>query len=75
MHEGHHLTNIEAVFEVITPRSEVQEAVVTAGYCPQCRQYFLLESAYEKLRTRGFRCVKSAMKKAMEETMEKTAES
>ena len=53
MHEGHHLTNIEAVFEVITPRSEVQEAVVTAGYCPQCRQYFLLESAYEKLRTRG----------------------
>ena len=31
MHEGHHLTNIEAVFEVITPRSEVQEAVVTAG--------------------------------------------
>lgn len=53
MHNDHKLKNINAVISIINKDGNIVQTSVTAGYCPDCNTFFIMESTYEKLKLRG----------------------
>lgn len=53
MHSKHQVTDITAAVRVVGDDGKAQLVKITAGYCEQCRVYFILESTYTRLRSMG----------------------
>ena len=53
MHNDHILQNIDAVVDVIDRHGNIRHVMVAAGYCQNCNIFFIMESAYEKLKLVG----------------------
>ena len=53
MHSKHQVTDIVAAVRVVGDDGKAQLVKITAGYCEQCRVYFILESTYIRLRNMG----------------------
>ena len=53
MHNDHKLKDIAGTVGVITQKGEVKQLKISAGYCPQCNIFFILESTYDYLKSRG----------------------
>ena len=50
---GHHIKNITAKVSVIDNNGKKKIEIIPAGYCPQCRIYFIMESTYQKMKRFG----------------------
>ena len=53
MHKDHSLQNVDAVISLVTNKGETINTTVSAGYCPECNAYFIMESTYQMLKNRG----------------------
>ncbi len=53
MHKKHHLQNIDAKIDIIDQKGLVQHETISAGYCPNCNIFFIMESTYQKLKMKG----------------------
>lgn len=53
MHSKHQVTDLVATVRVVDDDGKAQLVKITAGYCKQCRVYFILESTYIRLRNMG----------------------
>ena len=53
MHNDHTLKDIVGTVGVITQKGEVKQLKISAGYCPQCNIFFILESTYNYLKSKG----------------------
>lgn len=53
MHNNHKLHSVTAVVNIIDINSDIKPVTVSAGYCEECKVYFVLESSYEKLKKQG----------------------
>ena len=53
MHNKHVIEDIDAVVKIMNKNVEIEEVVVSAGYCKQCNMFFMLESTYQQLRKKG----------------------
>lgn len=53
MHRQHQIENLDAMINVVDDNGEKQLIKVSAGYCKQCKVYFILESSYQKLKNQG----------------------
>lgn len=52
MHDKHKINNIDAMINV--DNDGKKELVrISAGYCPQCKVYFIMDSTYQKLKSKG----------------------
>ena len=52
-HDKHKIENLDAMVEIIDSASEIRAVKVNAGYCPDCKIFFIMESTYEKLKRKG----------------------
>ena len=52
-HNEHQLQNIDAVIDIINKEGVIKQATVSAGYCPNCNVFFIMESTYQNLKMRG----------------------
>lgn len=53
MHQNHQLQNIEAVINIIDKRGDVKTEKASAGYCPKCNVFFIMESTFQNLKKKG----------------------
>lgn len=53
MHSSHKIQNIEAVINIADFNGKKKQIKISAGYCPQCKNYFIMESTYQKLKKQG----------------------
>lgn len=53
MHSKHKVEDLVAAVKVIDDDGREKLVKITAGYCEQCKIYFIMESTYEKLRNMG----------------------
>ncbi len=53
MHDNHNIENIVAAVNIIDKINVERLAKISAGYCPVCKVYFVMESTYENLRKSG----------------------
>lgn len=52
-HNDHRLQNIDAVINIINKDGDIKQTTVSAGYCPNCNLFFIMESTYQKLKLKG----------------------
>lgn len=52
-HNDHKLQNVNAVISLINSKGDIVHSTVSAGYCPNCNIFFIMESTYENLKRRG----------------------
>lgn len=52
-HNDHKLQNIDAVINIINKEGNVTRTTVPAGYCPNCNVFFIMESTYQSLKSKG----------------------
>ena len=52
-HEGHMIRDIDAHIQIIRNNGKLEETVIPAGWCQECRIYFILESTYQELLQEG----------------------
>lgn len=45
----HQIQEIDASVPIITKNGNYIRALITAGFCPECNEYFIMESTYQKL--------------------------
>ena len=53
LHKNHKIQDIDGRISVITQKGDIQQFKISAGYCPQCNLFFILESTYEYLKKKG----------------------
>ena len=53
MHRKHEIQNIEAIIKINDNKGIEQKVRVSAGYCPYCKVYFIMDSTYQKLKKKG----------------------
>lgn len=53
MHNKHSIEDVDAVVRIMNRNAEIEETVVSAGYCKECDIFFMMESTYQQLRKRG----------------------
>lgn len=53
MHSNHQVDDLAAAVRVVGDDGNPRLVKITAGYCEQCRIYFILESTYMRLRNMG----------------------
>ena len=53
MHSKHEVIDLVATVRVVADDGKERLVKVSAGYCKQCKVYFIMESTYEKLRNMG----------------------
>lgn len=53
MHYKHKVKDLTAAVKVIGDDEESRLVQISAGYCEQCKVYFIMESTYERLRNMG----------------------
>ncbi len=47
------MQNIDAVINIINKDGDIKQTTVSAGYCPNCNLFFIMESTYQKLKLKG----------------------
>ena len=52
-HNYHKLQNIDGIIGVIDQDGNVRNVNVPAGYCPVCNTFFIMESTYQSLKSKG----------------------
>ena len=52
-HNDHKLQNIDAAISIINKDGNVIQTKVSAGYCPNCNIFFIMESTYQALKMKG----------------------
>lgn len=52
-YKAHSLQNIDAVISYIDKHCKVEQTIIPAGYCPNCNIFFIMESTYQNLKSRG----------------------
>lgn len=52
-YNDHKLENIDGIISIIDSKGNVSEVKITAGYCPECNVFFIMESTYQTLKRRG----------------------
>lgn len=52
MHNKHKIDNVDAMI-YIDNDGKKEQVKISAGYCSECRTYFILESTYQKLKKHG----------------------
>lgn len=50
---GHKVTTIDGVLKVADKSGKIKTVKIPAGYCSDCKVYFILESTYKSLQTKG----------------------
>lgn len=53
MHSSHKLENIVATINIIDNQNEEKLIRVNAGYCTNCKLFFIMESTYNNLKSKG----------------------
>ena len=53
MYKYHSVINVDAVITIVDRNRDFVELTVPAGYCQQCQKFFILESDYAQIATRG----------------------
>lgn len=53
-HNKHTIDNVDAKITIVSDSGKKQQIKITAGYCRQCKVYFIMESTYQKLKYMGF---------------------
>lgn len=53
-HNKHTIDNVDAKITIVLDSGKKQQIKITAGYCRQCKVYFIMESTYQKLKHMGF---------------------
>ena len=53
LHNNHHVEDIVAMIKVCGDDGKMQSMKISAGYCPVCKIYFIMESTYQRLKGRG----------------------
>lgn len=53
MHEAHRIRNVVGLIRIINDEGKIQTVKISAGFCPECNIYFILESVYKSLITKG----------------------
>ena len=52
MHKKHKIDNVVAMINIDNDGKRIQEKI-SAGYCSQCRVYFIMDSTYQTLKKKG----------------------
>lgn len=53
LHKEHQLRNIQGNIDIIDKDGNVRQVSVPAGYCPNCNLFFIMESTYQVLKSKG----------------------
>lgn len=53
MHSGHKIDDINAIINIIDSDDKKQSVRIAAGYCKQCKIYFIMDSTYQKIKNKG----------------------
>lgn len=53
LHKDHKVRDIEAIITVFTKSGDTMDVTVSAGYCENCRLYFIMESVFKKVTAIG----------------------
>ena len=65
MHNKHKIDNVDALMNIDID-GEIQQIRISAGYCPQCKVYFILDSTYQNLKRKGIILCRVSDEKAYE---------
>ena len=52
-HDGHIVKDVEAQLSILDDSHNKCTALISAGYCEQCKVYFILESTFEAIKSKG----------------------
>ncbi len=53
MHKFHEIQNVDALIKVSLNNGADKQIPISAGYCEECEVYFIMESTYQKLKSKG----------------------
>ncbi|MGI5947298.1 MAG: hypothetical protein ACOX8K_07835 [Lachnospiraceae bacterium] len=53
MHSKHEVIDLAAAIKVVDDDGKAKLVKISAGYCKECKIYFIMESTYEKIRNMG----------------------
>lgn len=51
--KGHHIQDIQATFTTINRLGNVTKIKAPAGYCPDCKMYFIMDNIYQRIKHSG----------------------
>lgn len=51
--KGHQVQDIQATFTTISRPGNVTRITVPAGYCPDCKMYFIMDNIYQRIKHSG----------------------
>lgn len=49
----HHIEAVRALIEILLPNGSTSTEEISAGYCKECKKYFILEHDYKAVREKG----------------------
>lgn len=52
-HSNHKLQDIAGSIDIVNKKGIIENVKITAGYCPECKVFFILESTYAHLKHKG----------------------
>lgn len=52
-HSNHKLQDIAGSIDIVDKKGAIENIIITAGYCPECKVFFILESTYAHLKHKG----------------------
>ena len=52
-YKDHNLQNIVGLIDIINKKGEIRPMKITAGYCTECKIFFIMESVYQNLKIKG----------------------
>ena len=52
-YQNHTLQNINAQISIINKSGDIVQTTIPAGYCSNCKMFFILQSTYENLKKKG----------------------
>ena len=66
--KGHVIRDIQAMIATINRQGDVSEITVSAGYCPDCNTYFMMDSIYNKIKHSGIPICRTMDSKSYEKS-------
>ena len=48
-YKKHQIQEVDAVINIMKSNGDLYEMLIPAGYCPQCKTYFIMESTFQKV--------------------------
>ena len=53
VHDSHNIENIVGIINILNTKGEIEQQKVSAGYCNECKVYFIMQSTYQQLIKKG----------------------